>query len=1264
MRSTLCMCSRSKLLLLLTIVSGSLFAQKTPQQLEETKQKILSSGKVKSVSISAERQTPSFIVMHAGGQGFSKAQAKQALGSYLGLRAGVDDLISTREAALPNGMQVQEFQQYFKGIRVEQSRFASFVKNDRVQFFNGAFYDVPATLPTRPGLSEADALGLAKARVGATKYAWEQLQEYVAKAADAATKAALQAELNEYLPKGELVIIKDFGKEGGLAQMHLAYKFNIYAFEPLSRDYVYVDAMDGKILLVDKIIKHVDKPGPGAPLPSSVAITVKTRYAGNRNIFTKQISGTDPNNGQLLLASNPTEVYTPGAATYSLIDDSKGGGIETYDLNAVGGLPISLAPAYSLAKAFTDVDNNWTLAEHARGNLLAVPDEAENDDIAWDAHWGASVVYDYWKTKQNRLSFDDKDAKIKSYIHSGLAYDNAFWNGKVMTYGDGSYPAKSNGFRPLTSLDVCAHEIGHGVCTFTSNLVYAKESGAMNEGFSDIWAACTEYYAIKHVDPSLGSVYKPFYIGEQIAANPAVPLRRMDNPLARNNPDTYGGRRWTSQVGCSPTLANDQCGVHNNSGVLNKWFYLLTVGSGGGSGPDAAFAGEDDGINDKGNTYSVTGLGFDVAEKITYLTEMLLTSTATYEEARMVSIQVATEMSGSPCADLVKQVTNAWYAVGVGDAFVEPCKIAYGFLTQPGSSVSEGVAGAGCTAETEVKLPVLLPAGATGTVSAAGTATSGVDYRLGTTSLSNTGTTPKSVDLSVFVKNDAVVEGEESVDLTITLTNVGSNTFNDKYRLNIIEDDVVPVIGNQQKSVLAGGDFNNQPDGFNSPAGWTEIIGKEGTGATGENYNQWGVWNGKLMVTGKLDAAGPVMPAGSYNSNSPSNTIIHSPLIDARGLSNLVVKFDYRVQGEVDPNGVHIEAWGVYDYMAVVYSFDGVNFFELSEKEGFGPFASAEPSTGTVEARLPSYLNNKTFYIGFRWFNDTNAGGPESVQIDNVSLVGAPRKMENEQGHNSRENLGAGLDVYFYSVQDGEILSRINNTSSRNFGCTNVYVEKGGTGTFNLYQGTDGLHKVADKIVRVEATNIYKATSVLTLYFTEEQLVALENATGKKRTEFYIYQVDAAAYTGAKTQNTKKYPVSYTPIEGVGGSFTVSFNEKVNGSYALGVVVSSKGLLSISQSPNSQLELGAVSNNWKFENVFPNPGTGNAYISINAPQQQRVRVEISNLNGQVVQAQGYNLQPGTTRLQLQLQHLAHGSYWISIKDEKGLVLNTQSYIKR
>ena len=1246
------------------------YAQKTPQQLEETKKKILSDPNVKAVQFSTERQTPSLIVLQEK-NGYSKDQAKAILSNYLALKPGVDVLMPTKQTKLDQHIEVAEFQQYYKNIKVDHAAFKAFIKDGAVQFFNGAWYDIPATIATQPAINESQALSQARAKVGAKKYAWEVVQEKIAKTNNVQVKEALQKELAEYTPKGELVIVKDFNKKG-VAEPRLAYKFNIYAAEPLSRAWIYIDAKDGRTLLIDKIIKHMDN--TGNPVPASINTTVQTRYAGSQVIKTKQISGNDPNLGLPLTSSHPlTEpAYIAGAPTYVLIDDSRGGGIETYDLNGVGGLPISVPGLYTQGKSFTDVDNNWSLGEHHRSPANDGAMEAENDDIAWDAHWGAEVVYDYWLAKHNRLSYDGNNAPIKSFIHYGPAYDNAFWNGSVMTYGDGSGPA-AGGFRALTSLDVCGHEIGHGVCSYTADLVYESESGAMNEALSDIWAACIEHFAMTRTGSTVPArAYRPFYIGEQIGSDTDFdhPLRRMDNPKQQGNPDTYGGVNWVNPD-CTPNLVNDECGVHTNSGVLNKWFFLLTAGSRSGTRPAGLaidpyyFADSDDETNDKGSAYMVNGLGFDVSENITFLMESMLSATATYAEARAVSIQVATALSGSPCSPMAESVTNAWYAVGVGEKFVKPCATTYGFIYKNGSAVSEASTPAGCASQKTVSIPVILPANATATITASGTATKGVDYTLSTTSLSNTSATASKQSFNVVILNDGVIEGDETIALKLSITNTGTNPVNNAYTLTITDDDVTPIIGNTQKVLL--NETFTRADGFGDPAGWAETLEiKETFGdpaATGKN--QWGIFGNQLAITGKEGTTDTKLLNGTYNSNSESQTIIKSPLLDARGLSVLNVAFDYTVQGETDPTSINIanpdiENLPVFDYMAVAYSLDGVHFTELNT-DGFMPFASTTPKSGSFAANLPASLANQRFYLAFRWSNDANAGGPISVSIDNLVVKGSPRKIESDLNHNGRENLKAGQEVYFYSIQDGQVLGKIRNASTKDFGCTNMYVEKAGVNTFNLYQSNTSLYKVADKVVRIETGLISKSATTVTLYFTEEQLKNLETATGKSRTAFSVYQVDAPAYTGASTATTKAYTATYTPLTGVGGYYTISFTDKANGSYALGTVVSSK-LLTTMAAKSAGEEDGV--RQWKFESIYPNPGNGEAAVTVTAPKHQTVQLTVVNTAGQVLYRQSVTVLPGRNHIALPLNGLTTGSYRVYFRDETGKVLNTQQYIKR
>jgi bacillolysin len=428
------------------------------------------------------------------------------------------------------------------------------------------------SISSTPGIDENSALTSALNKINATLYKWQIPAE---------EKMLKQTSGNidaSYYPKGELYYVTENGDISS-QNYKLAYRFDIYASKPLKREYVFVDAFTGKVLFSTNRIQTTDVPG-----------TAVTKYSGTQSIITDSIA----------------------AGSYRLRETTHGNGIETY--NMLTGTNTSSAVD------FTDTDNNWN-------NVNAAQDE-----IATDAHWGAESTYDYFKTKYNRNSIDDNGFKLISYVHYDVAYANAFWDGASMTYGDGD----GSNYTAFTALDICGHEITHGLDEKTANLTYQDESGALNEGYSDIFGTCIEWYA----RPANAN----WDMGEDIGAI----LRSLSNPNAYGLPDTYLGTYWA-------TGTADNGGVHTNCGVIGYWFYLLSVG---GSG-----------TNDNGNTYNITGISMDSAAAVAFRTlTVYLTPSSDYTAARYYSLQSAMDLFG-PCTPEVEAVGNAWYAVGVGGTY-------------------------------------------------------------------------------------------------------------------------------------------------------------------------------------------------------------------------------------------------------------------------------------------------------------------------------------------------------------------------------------------------------------------------------------------------------------------------------------------------------------------------------------------------------------------------------------------------------------------
>lgn len=196
--------------------------------------------------------------------------------------------------------------------------------------------------------------------------------------------------------------------------------------------------------------------------------------------------------------------------------------------------------------ALWTVNYNSLISSSALYNNIISLDNTWNDSIAVSAHNNAGITYQYFYDKFNRRSFDDSGSSIMSIVHwpdgNGKPYDNAFWNGSFVAYGDGSI------FRPLAAgLDVVAHEITHGVIQYTVNLDYQFQSGALNESLADIFASMVDR--------------DDYLIGEDISYN--HPLRDMEHPENCGQPS-----HMRNFIQCS--IYDDNGGVHYNSGIPNN----------------------------------------------------------------------------------------------------------------------------------------------------------------------------------------------------------------------------------------------------------------------------------------------------------------------------------------------------------------------------------------------------------------------------------------------------------------------------------------------------------------------------------------------------------------------------------------------------------------------------------------------------------------------------------------------------------------------
>jgi Zn-dependent metalloprotease len=390
---------------------------------------------------------------------------------------------------------------------------------------------------------------------------------------------------------------------------HLVYRVRLSRLdgtENTSEPIYFIDAHSGALVWSYDNLKTQAATGTGSSL-----------YSGTRTINTYR-SGT----------SYYMEDTTRALGTFDNRNSAK--------INAMLGIITSYGSTYR----FSDADNVWNTSTQRAGV---------------DAHFGAATVYDYYLNVLGRngidgvggprtlTSINGTTALISSNVHFGKSYNNAFWSDakNQMFYGDGD----GSQFTPLVTLDICGHEMTHGVTSRTANLTYSGESGALNESWSDVFGAMVELYARGGQETTA-----TWWIGED-AYTPATAgdaLRYMSAPhndpnygyTSNDDPDYYTERY---------TGTGDNGGVHINSGIGNHAFYLVAHG-----GNHAHVPGP-----------FVTGIGADHAARIWYKAlTTYMTSSTNFSGARAATLNAASDLYGAGSQEYLS-VADAWTACGV-----------------------------------------------------------------------------------------------------------------------------------------------------------------------------------------------------------------------------------------------------------------------------------------------------------------------------------------------------------------------------------------------------------------------------------------------------------------------------------------------------------------------------------------------------------------------------------------------------------------------
>ncbi|HSU43869.1 MAG TPA: M4 family metallopeptidase [Casimicrobiaceae bacterium] len=215
-------------------------------------------------------------------------------------------------------------------------------------------------------------------------------------------------------------------------------------------------------------------------------------------------------------------------------------------------------------------------AEALPGRLVRAEGAAAQADVEVnEAYDGLGATFDFFADVYDRNSIDDAGLHLDATVHYGRRYDNAFWNGRQMVFGDGDAEIFN---RFTISLDVIAHELTHGVTGDEARLVYLGQAGALNESVSDVFGSLVKQYARREraadADWLIGAGLFTAKVHGVALRSMKAPGTAYDDPLLGRDPQP------ATMDGYVRTQADDG-GVHTNSGIPNHAFYLAAIALGG-----------------------------------------------------------------------------------------------------------------------------------------------------------------------------------------------------------------------------------------------------------------------------------------------------------------------------------------------------------------------------------------------------------------------------------------------------------------------------------------------------------------------------------------------------------------------------------------------------------------------------------------------------------------------------------------------------------
>jgi len=281
------------------------------------------------------------------------------------------------------------------------------------------------------------------------------------------------------------------------------------------------------------------------------------------------------------------------------------------------------------------------------GTVVRKEGEGPNADVAVnEAYDGSGVTYDLYNDVYQRNSIDGSGMRLDSTVHYRVGYDNAFWDGEQMVYGDGdeNLPESERLFNRFTiALDVIGHELTHGVTQFEAKLTYSQQPGALNESMSDVFGSIVKQYKLQQTatgaDWIIGAGLLTANVNGVGIRSMKAPGTAYDDPVLGKDPQPAHMKDYVNTI-------SDNGGVHINSGIPNHAFYLIATELG--------------------------GYAWEKAGQIWYVTlKDKLTASSKFQDCANLTYQAAAELFGAGSIEQ-QAVKKGWAEVGITVDGTEP----------------------------------------------------------------------------------------------------------------------------------------------------------------------------------------------------------------------------------------------------------------------------------------------------------------------------------------------------------------------------------------------------------------------------------------------------------------------------------------------------------------------------------------------------------------------------------------------------------------